>query len=907
MRNTVNFNGNWKYYQGFDNAAHLYDFDDSSWKWINLPHNTSLYTAENKNGYQGLSCYRKKFTVDDENAGKRFLLCFEGIMQHCRVHLNGKLTAEHHNGYTPFTVDISDKVIIGSDNLISVITDSRPAPEYTPGKQNPDFQYFGGIYRNVTLNITDEIYIGNAIEDGITAGGGIFLTSPFVSRESADIRTKAYVHNDSSNAQEITLQTEIIYNSAVVADGKSTAFVEAHSAYTFDELLSVSAPKLWHPYSPELYTIKCTVMAQNQITDTVETAYGIRSAEWTHNGLFINGEKFTAQGANLHSDIFVLGNAIPDNEVYEEIKRLKENGFDFIRMAHYPHSPAYYAACDKYGVLVLDCMSGWQYFSNSDTFKESTYNELRTMIRNSRNHPCIIAWETSLNESNFTEEWAENVQRIANEEYPAEGVSRIHTAGWLTDVFDIHLSAAQHDVRNRGDSYDKGIIISEYGDWDYGGTSSTSRQPRGYINGMLTQAANHIESSILNRDKPWFAADGLWSYNDYAGFDSAITACGVTDIYRLDKYTAHFFRSQRDADVDLTAYGLNSGATVFTANSLEDNSPADVTVFSNCDEVELLADGVSLGKRKPDSKFYGNNSGKMLSTESLPHPPITFAGANNGASELKAIGFINGNAVCEHTVKAPATAEKTVLTAESKSPIDANGSDLRLIWVRITDKNGTVIAKDSRSVSFAAENGYIIGLEQVNTVNGQIAVWVRATPSETDGKVVITATADGLSDGVLEIPFTGCKYAADCNKAVNEYAGCSYAENRGALSDRAREMPAYASSCADGCTAEYGNNGEPSTFWYPSATDENVWWYVDTGAVYDFKRIEICWNNSRAHRFVISLSEDGENWTEVLDNSDNTENESQSTEAISGRGRFVRISFAENCGQGFNMFYAYGI
>lgn len=1045
MRQEINLNGNWKYCKGASADFFSEEYDDSSWTWVNLPHNTSLYTAENKNSYEGISCYRKIFSIDEECAGKRIILNFEGVMQSSSVYLNGEKIAENHDGYTPFSVDISDKVRTG-DNLLAVIADSSPDPEYTPGKQNPDFQYFGGIYRNVTLDITDNIYIGNAIEDGVAAGGGVFLTSPSVSRESADIRAKTYVHNDSSNAQEITLRTEVIYKGETVADGEASALIESGSAYTFDETLTLSEPKLWHPYSPELYTVKSTVTADGKAVDTVETSYGVRSVEWTHDGLFINGEEFKAQGANLHSDIFVLGNAIPDNEVYEEIKRFKENGFDFIRMSHYPHSDAYYDACDKYGVLVLECMSGWQNFNNSDTFKESTYDELRTMIRNSRNHPCIIAWETSLNESNYTEEWAAEAQKIAHEEYPTDGISRMWTAGWKTDCFDVGLGAAQHGIRNDADKSKKGVIISEYGDWDYGGSSSTSRRARELgDNAMLTQAANHIESAILTRNEEWYGADGLWAYGDYAGFDSGMNYCGVTDMYRIDKYSAYFFRSQRHADVDLSDYGIESGAMVFIANSLTDASPTDVIIFSNCDEVELIADGVSLGKQTPDKEYYGPNSKGMLSTENLPHAPITFAGANNNASELKAVGYINGTAVCEHTVKSPETADKIELMAESEAPIKANGSDVRLVWVKIVDKNGTVTVNDDKYVTFTAENGYVIGYESVNTKGGQIGVWVRANASENDGKILLTASAEGLSDGVIEIPFVGCEYAADCNMAVNEYAGSAeekvlivqrgknlasgktayastenkgqefaslaldgsdstwwcadnsqpaphwwsvdmgrtvefseivikfeertstvykfilqgsddnenwtdiadystnnepngetvitaggayryfrvydisasggmwptiaefevYAEN-GTLSDRAREKAAYSSSCADGCTAENGNNGEPSTFWYPDSTDGNAWWYVDTGAVYDFERIEIGWNNNEIHRFIIELSDDGESWTTALDMSDNSKAESQTVENISGSGRYVRITFAENNGCGFNMFYAYG-
>lgn len=170
--------------------------------------------------------------------------------------------------------------------------------------------------------------------------------------------------------------------------------------------------------------------------------------------------------------------------------------------------------------------------------------------------------------------------------------------------------------------------------------------------------------------------------------------------------------------------------------------------------------------------------------------------------------------------------------------------------------------------------------------------------TEINGETVITAGGAYRYFRVYDISASGGMWPTIAEFEV-------YAED-GTLSDRAREKAAYSSSCADGCTAENGNNGEPSTFWYPDSTDGNVWWYVDTGAVYSFERIEIGWDNAEIHRFLIELSDDGESWTTVLDMSGNEKAESQTVEAISGSGRYVRITFTENNGCGFNMFYAYG-
>lgn len=907
MRKEINLNNNWKYFKGKSDNCEDVLFDDSAWKSVNLPHNTSLYTKDNKNAYQGISVYRKNFSLDESCEGKRLLLTFEGVMQRCIVYLNGAIIAQSNNGYIPFCIDISDKINYSEGNILTVVTDSRPSPKYTPGKENPDFQYFGGIYRNVTITVTDKVFITNSVEENKTAGGGLFITTPFADKDNAVVNVKTHIKNSSDTNSKITLKTEITYNDKIVAENEETLTCKANDYAQFDCDLSIDDPMLWHPYTPYLYTIKSCVYADDRLVDEISTQYGVRKIEWTHDGLFINGERFTAQGANLHSDIFVLGNAIPDNAVFEEIKRLKENGFDFIRMSHYPHSKAYYDACDKYGVLVLDCMSGWQNFSNTSSFKNSTYDELRTMIRYSRNHPSIIAWETSLNVSSYTTDWAKKVNEIAHEEYPQNSSSRMWTAGWKTDEFDVALGASQHDIRHLADKSEKGVIISEYGDWDYGGTASTSRVKREDCdNAMLTQASNHIESAILTRSKSWYAADALWCYDDYAGCDSIMNYGGVVDMYRLNKYSAYFYKSQRDADVDMSKFGIATGAMVFIANSLDSSSPNDVTVFSNCAEIELIADGKSLGRQKPDSEYYGNNSKKMLPTDSLPHPPFTFKNANNNAKELTAIGYINGKALTKQTVTKPQNASAIRIKAESEAPIKANGSDVKLIWVSLADDNNAVV-KEDKIVSFSVKNGYVIGCESVNTVGGQIGVWVRANSSESDTSLTLTASADNLKSDTVSIDVKGVENV-NSSADFNEFAGVTEEQNinTSILLDVAREKPAYSSSDADGCIAQNGNNGEPSTYWYPASVVES-WWYVDTGDTYNFERIEITWNEEESHSFVIEVSDDAKSWTQILDCTAG-KREYQSVREISGNGRYIRIKLRSKSDkpQGFNMFSVYG-
>ena len=232
------------------------------------------------------------------------------------------------------------------------------------------------------------------------------------------------------------------------------------------------------------------------------------------------------------------------------------------------------------------------------------------MFHMNRNYCSIVAWEPSLNESGYNQAWAEEVHRISHEEYPEDGDSRIYTGGWrYWNVFDMGVGTPQANVIGDAATYsDKPVIVSEYGDWNYGGYTSTTRVTRepahtkfnGGDEGMLIQCDNLQESMALNRSQEWGGAYAYWQYADYAGFDTTdLTYCGVVDIYRIPKFSAYFVQSQRDADIDLSEYGIDSGPMVFVANSWASDSPDQVRVFSNCDEVELFVNGESIGRQTP--------------------------------------------------------------------------------------------------------------------------------------------------------------------------------------------------------------------------------------------------------------------------------------------------------------------
>lgn len=927
----INFNTDWRYKKGDVSGASGTEFNDEKWGYVNLPHTTTFYTADNKDAYLGISWYRKNFSLDESLQGKKLMLNFEAAMQCAEVYINGNLVLKHEGGYSPFVIDLTDKVSYGENNVIAVKIDSRPNANFAPGKTNPDFQYFGGIYGNSYITVTDEIHITDAVEANETAGGGVFVTAPKVSKESALLKVKTHVENETEKSNVVTLITEILdQDENIVVSKEDTVTIDSKKDNNFEQSLTVEDPRLWFPNTPELYTVRSTVKSGDDVKDVVDTTYGIRKVEWKRQGLYINDELMDVEGANLHSETYMLGNAIPDNAIYEEVKRFKEDGFDIMRMSHYPHRQAYYDACDKYGVMVLECASGWQNFSNTTEFKNSTYNELRTDIRHKRNHPSIVAWETSLNESRYNNEWAKEMNRIAKEEYPKDGLTYAYTAGcYEWDVWDIGLSTPQAGIFGTGNEgaenikyKDKPMIIAEYGDWTYGGSGSTTRVTRenknsygkkGGDEGMLIQANNIQESVQTNRQrgKSWLGASMFWDYADYAGFDvGMLTYCGVVDLYRIQKHAAYFYQSQRPANIDLSSYGLESGPMVYIANLWDNKADTEVRIYSNCDTVELFLNGKSLGERGHDETIWGphgsvdpsgyptSNSGKEISADHLKNAPITFNLDKYEAGELRAVAKINGEAVTEYVRNSPKAASNINLRLESDKLVPLDGSSAKLVWIDITDADGTIARDAYTDVNLEVEGpGLVVGPKTITTRGGQFAVWVRSKRGE--GDIKLKATGENLKSTTVTIPTSNVAGLPNVPEGgdADEYEMTQNEEESNIFLNKSSRASTENIQSSKKEIKEYANDGNDNSKWCASSGAYPQWWEVDLGATYTLETMNLSFETpGSAYHYTVAISDEpmtDDNYTDyiIVDNSDGSTDSALTFKKI--KGRFVRITFTE--------------
>lgn len=778
------WNQDWKFHLGDAEV----NSTDGDWEKVSLPHTPRLEPPmEAGHHFQGQCWYHKHFRAEPAWRGKKIQLRFDGAMQVAEVWLNGKSTAVHRGGYLPFIVNLTPGLNWNGDNVVAVRLDNRDQPDVPPGKplKNLDFTYQGGLYRDAHLMVTDPLHITDVFEANRVAGGGIFVRTESADTASATISVQADAQNDAAGLASAAVQFTVLdaQNNIVAAAAAAPETIAAGGHFAFAAKTTVSQPKLWHPDHPFLYTLKTELRRDGRTIQTETTRFGIRTLAYDDQlGLVINGAPLTIRGANRHQDFPLLGNAVPDNAAYRDLKRLKDAGFNFLRLAHYPQSAAVMAACDELGLMVSVCTPGWQYFKADESFTNLARQNIREMVRWHRNHPCAIMWEVSLNETYGHDMFFAECARLAREEYPG---GQMFTAGDSYASKDV----GHYDVPYAawGGFYERGAapgfesrkrsFAREYGDYEFGGEHSTTRVARGAgENALLLQAWNFIWSHNRNSAMSWLCGDCIWVGMDHfrgCSEENPISRCGVLDYLRLPKFSYYLFQSQRDANQP----------SVFIANYWTPRpSPTKVVVFANCEEVELQVNGKIIARQKPDSgsdSDYGvwrpeadpdyMASGKNVHEDEaataktlkqngesylamfdggncrhMAHPPFTFAPVPYEAGELTAVGFIGGKKVCEFVRRTPGAPAALQLEVETCGrELAADNSDAVFVRARAVDKNGMTVPTADLPVTFSVQGaGRMLSPAEIKTEAGVATLLLQAAGKP--GKIRITATAGGL-------------------------------------------------------------------------------------------------------------------------------------------------------------------
>ena len=780
-RQVFSFNQGWEFYRPAPgDAGKMASLDalpdDKQWEQVNLPHTVRLepLNASGGRNYQGVCWYRRHFTVPAEWNGKKLLLRFGGAMQVADIWLNDQKLTTHYGGYLPFTVDVTSAKKNSADNVLTVRLDNSDNPEVPPGpvQKRIDFTYFGGLYREVYLDVLNPVHVSDVMFANKPGGGGILVSYPKVTDKSATVCVQTDVINESSAVVTADIVHELCDSSGtVVATGRGTVQLAPDTSSPKVLLLEVTQPKLWHPYHPTLYVLETKIYDGETLCDQINTRVGIRTIKMDSHGLFINGEKFLSIGANRHQDHPYVGYALGGANHWRDMKKLRELGFTSIR-SHYPQDPAFVDACDEMGVLLIVSNPGWQFWGNK-LFEERVVQDAREMVRRDRNHACVILWEAALNETtNANYKLYPEINRMVHEEYPFDPC---YTTG---DSIAGKTGGLDWDVvygkkPSAGGKEHRPVWYREWGDSvdNWSDQQSPVRIRRGWgETAQIIQAFSHLRS--LGEDCSRFLTSSgnlqdisLCGIDLWAGID-AYRGChyqpfygGSLDLFRLPKFDAWSLASQRPPDVHIA--GLEDGPMVFIANYASFQSPTTVLVFSNCEQVRLSQNGKVVGTASPQKGMLVPHSPFAFKINQVSEEQSTLymtgvAKPGTKIGQLTAEGLIGGKVVATHTVTAPGVPRKLELQADfcGRQPV-ADGAEWVRIYCRVVDSRGTTCPYADERIQFSVEGeGQIINDERIaaNPVQAEAGIaTVLVRMSTKPGPVVVRAEAFGLTSGECTI------------------------------------------------------------------------------------------------------------------------------------------------------------
>ena len=342
---------------------------------VRIPHNVQpmpLHYSDS-NAYQMICGYRRKLAIGPELEGKKLFIQFDGAAHIATVYVNGRQLAHHRTGYTGFRVDITEAVTYGEENILAVQLDTTENKEVPPFGFVIDYLTYGGLYREVWMDIREQQYL----ED-------VFVFSPTLTQLKLQITAV--------NADNCRYQTELLDAEGNVVLTQVTPTTAAPVVLVYPEARS------WDLDDPYRYICRVTLLSEDGGTlDVWEEKIGFRTAEFKANEFLLNGKKVFLRGLNRHQCWPYIGYAAPESLQREDARILKEElGCVIARCSHYPQSHHFIDECDRLGLLVFPEIPGWQHIGD-ENWKEQAIENVKEMVTQYRNHPSIILWGVRIN------------------------------------------------------------------------------------------------------------------------------------------------------------------------------------------------------------------------------------------------------------------------------------------------------------------------------------------------------------------------------------------------------------------------------------------------------------------------------------------------------------------------------
>ncbi len=770
-RVTTPFDAGWRFQKDEVAGAEQPAFNDAAWTMVDVPHDWVIAGTPEQNansgrggGYlpNGIGWYRKTFTLPAEDANRRIAIYFGGIMANSQVWINGFPLGQRPSGYASLYYDLTGHLNFGADkpNVLAVRADNslQPASRYYTG---------GGIYRHVNLIATDPVHV---VHDGL------FVTTPKVTAEQATVHTQTTVTNDGDAPKTVAVKTTILgpdgqpVGSAVSAPHA----LEPGKAWTAEEDVPVTNPKLWNLDHPTLYQATAQVVADTQPLDTAATTFGIRTIEFKpESGFWLNGKNIKLLGVCLHQDGGAIGEAVPLSIYEHRLTAMKAMGANAVRWAHNPPSPALLDLCDRLGILVMDeAFDTWtQSKPNAEKgynlyFKQWYMTDFRDYIARDRNHPSIIFYSLG-------NEIHDNPNSPATKEYLAAMLAAAHELDPTRPVTQALVNPEYTTWYTNGLADTLDVIGTNYRD-----AQLIAFQRQEPMTRKIVNTEEHVVETadrnkwVVVRDTPALAGCFLWAGIDYLGeglqartgggsWPNVVNYEGLYDhtlnpkpvgLQRESWWSAkpvvHLIRS---ASSGASRGGRGNATTIGIGTALADWSPpanytqATVAALSNCDEVELFLNGNSLG-----AKTLPDDAAQRVWT--FPFE----------AGVLKAVGKNNGQIVATEELKTAGAPAKIILSAD-RTKLSPAFDGVAWVTATVTDANGVRVPGAENLLSFkldgpaallATDNGANNNTEAYATSDrkvyqGTCIALLRATAPA--GKITLSATADGLAPATLTL------------------------------------------------------------------------------------------------------------------------------------------------------------
>ena len=671
------------------------NFNDRSWTTIDLPHDWAVGLPFDRNapgdhGYKPIGprfpdndvgWYRRTFTLTAEDAGKRIWIEFGGVYRDSLVYVNNCLVGRQPRGYSSFRYDITDVVNYGAKNTIAVRVDASKFEGW--------FYEGAGIYRHVWLVKTSPLAV---------APDGTFVYSRFennVPQGPAEIVIETRLANDQTNAAEAEVDCDVVdAGGKTVAASRATATVAAASEQDVKQKASVASPALWSPETPRLYKLVTTIQSGGKVVDQTETEFGIRTLAFdADKGFLLNGKPYEVKGTCNHQDHAGVGSALPDALQYFRIAKLKEMGDNALRTSHNEPTEELLEACDHLGMLVMD---------ESRVFASDAQDLelLENQVRRDRSHASVFLWslgnEEPMQNTPVSARVARTMQTLVHQLDPSRSATYAASVG-------NEFRGANSVTDVRGWNYHTGSVMEQYHaahpqQPNIGSETASTQTTRGiYTRDRArgyqsaydvagTETAEYWWSYYATR--PWLTGGFAWTGFDYRGENSwpCVNAhYGIMDTCGFPKDNYYYYQSWWSDKTVLHLMPHWNWAG-------KEGTNIDVRCFSNCGEVELFLNGVSLGRKTmpPNSHLQWM----------VPYAPGT----------LLARGYKDGQPVAEEKVETTGPAASVKLTPD-RATINPDGEDASVITVAVNDAQGRLVPVANNLVNFEISGGgKIIGV-----------------------------------------------------------------------------------------------------------------------------------------------------------------------------------------------------